>query len=221
MADGGILVLPLTIGTTQFSVAFEKRNDTLRSRSIVPCGFMPLRGSMAGESTGSISVSSAPGLMLTLVNAVRERADAVAALLQTPPASAAFPSRQRNWWSAVGFAISGTHGALFAAGLRSDNARYGFTGHAAGLFAADVTSGCILSFGEIRDEVASVALQSYGTPAAMNWLFATLAAWEEHGAPPPGAYQIMALKQPSTTAPPGALIVDLPHWRLIIEQHPS
>jgi hypothetical protein len=176
---------------------------------------------MAEESTGSISVSPAPGLMLTLVNAVRERADAVAALLQTPPASAAFPSRQRNWWSAVGFAISGAHGAFFAAGIRSDNARYGFTGHAAGLFAADATSGCILSFGEMHDEGADVALRSYGTPAAMDWLLATLTAWEEHGAPPPGAYQITALQQPSTTVPPGAFIVDLPHWRLIIEQHPA
>lgn len=44
---GGVLVLPLSIGPSQFSIAFAKGDDgALRSRSIVSCGFMPLRGSM-------------------------------------------------------------------------------------------------------------------------------------------------------------------------------
>ena len=58
LAAGGVLVLPLTVGTAQFSIAFQKRDALLQSRSIVPCGFMPLRGSLASERTGSTHFSS-------------------------------------------------------------------------------------------------------------------------------------------------------------------
>jgi hypothetical protein len=52
LAEGGLLVLPLRLGSsaampvggTQASVAFRKRGDTLTSESVICCGFMPLRG---------------------------------------------------------------------------------------------------------------------------------------------------------------------------------
>jgi len=46
LAPDGVLVLPLSIGTAQYSIAFARQGTLLWSRSLVRCGFMPLRGSM-------------------------------------------------------------------------------------------------------------------------------------------------------------------------------
>ncbi|MCA1553436.1 MAG: hypothetical protein LC737_03570, partial [Chloroflexi bacterium] len=46
----GVLVVPWWLGARQYSVAFEKHNDHLRSRNTQPCGFMALRGNFAGRS---------------------------------------------------------------------------------------------------------------------------------------------------------------------------
>jgi protein-L-isoaspartate(D-aspartate) O-methyltransferase len=49
LAPGGRLVVPLDLGGVQRSVAFEQESDGhWASRSVVPCGFMRLRGSLAG-----------------------------------------------------------------------------------------------------------------------------------------------------------------------------
>jgi methyltransferase of FxLD system len=218
LAEDGLLVLPLTIGTAQFSVAFAKQGEVLRGRSLVPCGFMPLRGSMADDRTGSVSVSPAPGLMLTLVNDVRDKADAIATLLQTPPTANAFSLPPRGWWNALAFALAGADAPLFAAGMKSDDARYGFTGHAFGLFNHAVTSGCILRFGSAHDAVPHVDTLTYGDTTISQWLRETLAAWEARGAPQPDAYRVTAVPQPSTATATGSFIIDLPNWRLLIER---
>ncbi len=57
---GGSLVLPLSVGAAQFSIAFEKRGDGLHSLSMQPCSFMPLRGSMGSDATGSRAHQPAP-----------------------------------------------------------------------------------------------------------------------------------------------------------------
>jgi protein-L-isoaspartate(D-aspartate) O-methyltransferase len=47
----GVLVIPLWINTAQLSVAFERLagdSPVLRSRSVTPCGFMRIRGKLAG-----------------------------------------------------------------------------------------------------------------------------------------------------------------------------
>jgi protein-L-isoaspartate(D-aspartate) O-methyltransferase len=52
LAPGGRLVLPLALsGALQYSVAFEAAGDHLASVSILPCGFMRLRGAFAGPET--------------------------------------------------------------------------------------------------------------------------------------------------------------------------
>ena len=52
LAPGGRLVLPLALrGALQYSVAFEPAGDHLASVSILPCGFMRLRGAFAGPET--------------------------------------------------------------------------------------------------------------------------------------------------------------------------
>ncbi|MDQ3714947.1 MAG: methyltransferase domain-containing protein, partial [Actinomycetota bacterium] len=48
LARTGRLVLPLSLRSMQRSVAFAWAGEHLTSRSIVNCGFMPLRGTLAG-----------------------------------------------------------------------------------------------------------------------------------------------------------------------------
>lgn len=44
LADGGRLVAPLSIRGCEHSIAFDRSGGAMRSRSIVSCGFMPMRG---------------------------------------------------------------------------------------------------------------------------------------------------------------------------------
>jgi protein-L-isoaspartate(D-aspartate) O-methyltransferase len=52
LSPGGRLVLPLALRAgTQYSIAFENAGDHLESTSVLPCGFMRLRGAFAGPET--------------------------------------------------------------------------------------------------------------------------------------------------------------------------
>jgi protein-L-isoaspartate(D-aspartate) O-methyltransferase len=86
LAEGGLLVLPLWLGTSDASVAFRKHGDTLASESLAPCGFMRLRGAEAG---GAEWVPLLDGRILGGEHA-RALADPVAALLKLRP-------RHRLW----------------------------------------------------------------------------------------------------------------------------
>lgn len=65
LADGGRLVLPLSLRGVQRSVAFARTAGHLTSMSVVACGFMPLRGEMAGAEPLR-PVGDRPGLLLRL-----------------------------------------------------------------------------------------------------------------------------------------------------------
>ncbi|HEX3589959.1 MAG TPA: methyltransferase, FxLD system [Pseudonocardiaceae bacterium] len=48
LADGGRIVVPLDLNGVHYSVAFERADGHWRSRSVIICGFMPMRGELAG-----------------------------------------------------------------------------------------------------------------------------------------------------------------------------
>lgn len=50
LAPGGILVLPLGIRGVQRSISFVNEGGVLRSKSVVPCGFMTMQGAFAGPA---------------------------------------------------------------------------------------------------------------------------------------------------------------------------
>ncbi|WP_026929392.1 methyltransferase, FxLD system [Glycomyces tenuis] len=50
LAEGGRLVAPLQIRGSEHSVAFDYTDGVLRSRSVIACGFMPMRGIGSHES---------------------------------------------------------------------------------------------------------------------------------------------------------------------------
>jgi protein-L-isoaspartate(D-aspartate) O-methyltransferase len=65
LAPGGRIVVPLDLRGAQVSVAFERDGERWVSRSVIPCGFMRLRGEFAGA--GKVHVlDRASGLRLAV-----------------------------------------------------------------------------------------------------------------------------------------------------------
>ena len=65
LASGGRLVVPLDLHGAQVSVAFEREDGHWASRSVVPCGFMRLRGALAGPEQ-VVVLDPTSGLMLSV-----------------------------------------------------------------------------------------------------------------------------------------------------------
>jgi protein-L-isoaspartate(D-aspartate) O-methyltransferase len=104
LRPGGRLVLPLSLRSGQLSIAFENIDGVLHSRSLVPCGFLMLRGSLAGPPS-AVSVGEVPGLSLAAPDPQAVSATAVARLLDSPAAvqPTGFVLNERDcdatpWW---------------------------------------------------------------------------------------------------------------------------
>ena len=65
LAPGGRIVVPLDLRGSQRSVAFEWDGEAWQSRSVVPCGFMRMRGVLAGPERTRVT-HDAQELALTL-----------------------------------------------------------------------------------------------------------------------------------------------------------
>jgi protein-L-isoaspartate(D-aspartate) O-methyltransferase len=84
LARDGRLVVPLDLHGAQVSVAFEREDGHWASRSLVPCGFMRLRGALAGPEQ-VVVLDETSGLMLSVPDARDIDRDRVrAALADTP-----------------------------------------------------------------------------------------------------------------------------------------
>jgi protein-L-isoaspartate(D-aspartate) O-methyltransferase len=55
LVPGGRIVVPLDVRGTQRSVAFEQAGGAWQSRSLVPCGFMRMRGTLAGPERTQVT----------------------------------------------------------------------------------------------------------------------------------------------------------------------
>ncbi len=219
LANGGIIVLPLSIGPAQFSIAFERDERMLRSRSLRPCGFMPLRGSMGDAATGSRVVTAAPGLRLSMTNAAANEAAAIAALLRTPPDQRIIPGIKKGWFSALAFALSERTQERFYAYVSSEEARYGFVGHGYGIFAPGARGGLLIRPSEGFEEQNGLATLIYGDHQAAEWLASVIATWAARGSPDEAQYHITAMSPDirlPLSLPPSATVAELPHWRLVI-----
>ncbi|MGW3342008.1 methyltransferase domain-containing protein [Nonomuraea rubra] len=82
LGPGGRLVVPLDLRGVQVSAAMERDGERWVSRSVAPCGFMRMRGSMTGTET-VVVVRRDPALMLMLPEP-REVGDVAAALDAAP-----------------------------------------------------------------------------------------------------------------------------------------
>lgn len=216
LKDHGRLVLPLSVGAAQFSIAFEKWGNSLRGWSIQPCGFMPLRGTMGSDATGSRAVSPRPGLRLTLTNAFASSAEHIAALLESSPVPRVIPGVRQGWFTALAFALSDPAQSRVSAFVTSDDARYGFVGHGYGIFDVSAGGGVVIRLTDTMDGTGGMIALAYGDPETEGWLAAVLSRWERQGAPRAQDFHVTAFPVGEPVAPPpGAYVVALPHWRLV------
>jgi protein-L-isoaspartate(D-aspartate) O-methyltransferase len=213
---GGIVVLPLSIGAAQFSIAFVEEDGILRGRSIQPCSFMPLRGSMGNDETGSRGIRPLPGLRLTMGNAAAHDAEQIAALLLSPPIPQVIPGVRQGWFTALAFALSDPDRRRVFAFVTSDDARYGFVGYGYGIFDFVAGGGSVIRLSDAMDGTADMTTLAYGSPQATEWLTTVFAHWQEQGAPRAQDYTVTAIPSSEpVTPPPGASVVSLPHWHLV------
>lgn len=100
LAEGGVLLMPLTLGSGELSVAFERHGVALRSRSAFPCGFIRLRGLMAPPD---LHVTS-DGLHCVISEGQGIAPAELEAALNAPPQATPYnlPFGHDNWraWSA-------------------------------------------------------------------------------------------------------------------------
>jgi len=216
LKPGGVLVLPLSIGPAQFSIAFAKADGVLCSRSLQPCSFMPLRGSMGDDATGSRTNRVAPGLRLMMTNGAAHDADQIAALLETPPVSRIIASVQHGWFSALAFALADTRQSRVFAFVSSDDARYGFVGHGYGIFDMAAGGGTVIRLSDAQDGTADMATLVYGDARTGDWLTAFFANWATRGAPHVQEHSVIAVPADApVSAFGGEVVVRIPHWQLV------
>ncbi|GAB4514514.1 MAG: hypothetical protein OHK0046_16700 [Anaerolineae bacterium] len=83
LSPKGRLVMPLILGTRQVAVAFEHMGDHLRSVSLTPCGFMPMRGAFA-PANETVRYDVAPNVEASVHHGVPTSGEAIHTLLTGP-----------------------------------------------------------------------------------------------------------------------------------------
>ncbi len=177
LAEDGLLVLPLWLGTSDASIAFRKHDDTLHSESLAPCGFMRLRGV---EASGADWVPLPGGRILGGERA-KELMQPVTELLSMRPRRRIWTRRDPTFFQWLGL---GGH-AVVALGVNPGKRR-----HAAiriGLY-ADGDDGPSLSLFAARLPL----LLSFGGKSAERILDAASAEWQRAKLLPLDQWHIIA-----------------------------
>jgi protein-L-isoaspartate(D-aspartate) O-methyltransferase len=190
LREGGVLVVPLWVGTGQLSIAFEKRGDVLESRSAEICGFIQMRGRLTG---GTQPARVAPGVIATVADP--DQRQLLAHLLETPP-------RMATWTTGIwdGFSIlAGLWGLPLFSVYADSSAGTAFHGGGFGLLDDRAPSLAIVVAEPGR---STTTLYEYGGYTAAGWLRDAAARWDALGRPGPGRLSIRAY--PREAAPPAA-----------------
>jgi protein-L-isoaspartate(D-aspartate) O-methyltransferase len=115
LAPDGRILVPLDLGGLQRSVAFEAADGHLASRSVVPCGFMRLRGPFAGPERTHILDD---GLRLVLPDGGDLDTTALLAATTDPPVRVptGVTATTRDLFAGVGLwlAINGQHWCMLS-----------------------------------------------------------------------------------------------------------
>jgi protein-L-isoaspartate(D-aspartate) O-methyltransferase len=203
LCDGGVLVLPLSVTAGQISVAFEKRGTALHSRSVQLCGFMRIRGKLAG---GDQLELVAPGVV---VGAGDDRVDPalVGELLATTPHGEDWDGRP---WDGF-FFYAGLWGLPVAGVFVEDGAMPDLgRGGLALLDPAGPSLALVVGFGG-----GAARLLTYGGTTARNQLLEAFGRWQALGRPNVAELQITARRLEHAPRPgPDEIPVDTRHWRL-------
>lgn len=228
LARTGRLVLPLSLRGMQRSVAFAWAGEHLASRSIVNCGFMPLRGTLAGPDG-----SQPLGRRGTLVMAHGDQHISPGGLQR----ALEHPGQQKAVDIAVSDAdVMGGLGLwlvlhepyaalLTAVGAAADAGALPVSVRSFGMTVALAVLG-ERSFAALVRSVPAVAgepaaaIQQFGAAAAepAARLLAQLHDWDDHGPERTADLTIRAYPRPITrSAPPAAALIQLPHTLLTLD----
>ena len=203
LREGGLLVLPLGIHAGQVSLALEKRDARLVSRSAQPCGFMRMRGALAG-GLRQLALSPEIGVNLDVTQDQRGR---LAALVQQRPRREVWPG---GLWD----------GFLLRRALRDprmmlvniDSAD--FSGGGYGLVDASLT-GLTAVVG--RRFAGQAEQWTWGNASVRDELRAELDDWHAAGAPTVDELRVSVYPLASAPAPAAdETAVDTRWWRLIV-----
>lgn len=210
LADGGMLVLPLWLGTTDVSIALRKSGDRLLSESLAQCGFMRLRG-REGDAQHWTTLPNGWRLVAAHAGAL---AAPVAHLLATRPRRRFGPRPLPPFLQYLAL-----HDAplvtLWPEGARKPQRqlrpRYG-------LFVTDADGPSLTLMGA-RPPI----LLSFGGHAADRRLDAEYAYWQSHPTPPIETWRVEAIPLAAAAAPPpepGVLRVRRRHYAFDITVAP-
>lgn len=200
LGEGGLMVAPLWLGTTDVSVALRKRSGVLASESWAMCGFVRMRGEGAASATQTAPL--ADGMALVGPGAATV-APQVAALLRTRP--------RRVWWGGANRDF--IHYLALATGrvysLWQPNRRRNRRARGRFLLTLDGPEGPSLALFPNR----APALLVFGTPLAESVARERLEVYRRHGSPPMDHWSLFAYP-PSWNEPPpeDALRLTTPHW---------
>jgi protein-L-isoaspartate(D-aspartate) O-methyltransferase len=226
----GLIVVPLDVRGAQLSVAFERRDgpdgrgERWASRSIAPCGFMRMRGELAGANVTEVLV---PGLTLMLPD--RDRTidpAALAAALAAPPAAVeptgvVVGARQVFWELNLWFAVQEPLACEVIEELSRDRQpllnglpKFGRSAQATyGIVAGDSIA---LLFPGTNHELVAAGYGPSGASLASG-LAAQIQAWHEAGRPATQGLHVDAYPRDVTVPPiPGAMIVERPNTRFAV-----
>ncbi|MFI6290565.1 methyltransferase domain-containing protein [Nonomuraea sp. NPDC050790] len=212
LAPDGRLVAPLDLRGVQVSAAFERLPGRWSSVSVVPAGFMRMRGTAAGpERLWQV----AEGLTMFLPRP-REVGDVALALSREPSAGVATGVRAGmgevsvglSLWLAVHdprwFTLYGGSGLLPPAPVAHGGVRM-----TAGLAVQD-------GLAVLDDELAALGFGPRG-PELAAALAGHVAAWEAAGRPATTGVRVEAQDLPCAASPPaGALVIDKRDTRLVV-----
>lgn len=224
--QNGRLILPLDVWAgAQLSIAFVKKGEALVSLSLVPCGFMPLRGESAAE----------PGELVWMGDSTRQigqiarthTLDTWDRLMREPHTdhdsgvnSAPYLLANSGFWlwlaSRVDQAVEVMAKDEAVGSLPPLLGKPGSYVHTIGLAS---TNGLALLMGDPRArESMGVWVRSWGEVAPLNLLIGSLRQWNRAGQPDARNLKIAAFP---VSAPPkdirGAVTVTKAHFRYLLK----
>jgi len=147
LAEDGLLVLPLWLGTSDASIAFRKHGETLSSESLAPCGFMRLRG----EGASGTEWVQLPGGRILGGERAKELAQPLTELLSMRPRRRIWTRRDPAFFQWLGLrghvvvALGVNPGKMRQAAMRIGLYANGDDGPSLSLFAARLP--LLLNFG--------------------------------------------------------------------------
>jgi len=226
LAPGGRIVAPLDLHGAQVSVAFERGDGGWVSRSLVPCGFMQLRGEMAGP--GQTVVLGRPPKMLAVIvpDARVVDAEALRAALTGDPHAIATGVRLRadesgdlgTWLAVTESRSCGLSGDPDASPALADALMQSGSFRATpGI--AESNGIAVLSRRAAGDEVYASGYGPDGERLATD-LAARVRDWESAGRPGPARLGITAYPL-DTPGPLDGIVITKAHTRIVVSVRPE